>query len=318
MAETSYGYTGEWTDGMGLVNLRARYYSPTQGRFVSQDTWKGNDQNPITINQYLYVLNNPLRFIDPTGKVPIIDDDNEGHPIVDEDYEIGPNLYPHYTFTERGQRLYNLYNKLNAWPGWWNNWNPGSMSEATFIGIHHLWEISGVQKVADRIYNCTKNQVWMSGTGSAHDNFRCSGRDTDRCYIQVFNFLAVQGGEYSYRRLDIDFEETPWPRCGIEMSCPPTVSTGTGIDIMNFLTEAEEIGNYIMTYEAEKVPYNENALWNYGNFLPVDDLKNKAKFYALTMNGSGFANNQVEFSDESGLLVFFTYLQYMNYLTSGE
>ena len=30
-----YGYTGEWTDGSGLQYLRARYYSPAMGRFLS-------------------------------------------------------------------------------------------------------------------------------------------------------------------------------------------------------------------------------------------------------------------------------------------
>jgi RHS repeat-associated protein len=67
MAETSYGYTGEWTDGMGLVNLRARYYSPTQGRFVSQDTWKGEQSQPQSYNLWLYAYANPTINTDPTG-----------------------------------------------------------------------------------------------------------------------------------------------------------------------------------------------------------------------------------------------------------
>jgi len=35
---TSYGFTGEWTDATSLIHLRARYYAPTQGRFVTADT----------------------------------------------------------------------------------------------------------------------------------------------------------------------------------------------------------------------------------------------------------------------------------------
>ena len=31
--ETEFGYTGELTDGTGLINLRARYYDPGTGRF---------------------------------------------------------------------------------------------------------------------------------------------------------------------------------------------------------------------------------------------------------------------------------------------
>jgi RHS repeat-associated protein len=35
-----FGYTGEWWDaGMGLVFLRARYYDPAVGRFITRDSW---------------------------------------------------------------------------------------------------------------------------------------------------------------------------------------------------------------------------------------------------------------------------------------
>ena len=67
MAETSYGFTGEWTDGMGLVNLRARYYAPGDGRFVSRDLWSGEQLFPGSYNQWVYVNNNPIRYTDPTG-----------------------------------------------------------------------------------------------------------------------------------------------------------------------------------------------------------------------------------------------------------
>jgi RHS repeat-associated protein len=32
IGSSSYGFAGEWTDGTGLQSLRARYYSPAQGR----------------------------------------------------------------------------------------------------------------------------------------------------------------------------------------------------------------------------------------------------------------------------------------------
>lgn len=40
-AASAYGFTGEWTDNTGLVYLRARYYAPGAGRFISKDTWAG-------------------------------------------------------------------------------------------------------------------------------------------------------------------------------------------------------------------------------------------------------------------------------------
>lgn len=65
--ETAYSYTGEMTDGTGLVNLRARYYDPGTGRFVSRDTWGGDKSNPITMNKWVYANGNPIIYYDPSG-----------------------------------------------------------------------------------------------------------------------------------------------------------------------------------------------------------------------------------------------------------
>lgn len=56
-------------DAHGLDYFNARYYSPTQGRFVSPDPGNaGADiSNPRTWNGYSYVGNNPLNVTDPNG-----------------------------------------------------------------------------------------------------------------------------------------------------------------------------------------------------------------------------------------------------------
>jgi len=63
---SSFGFTGEWTDATGLINLRARYYAPGVGRFISRDTWEGNDNQPMSYNDWLYTYSNPT-VIDPSG-----------------------------------------------------------------------------------------------------------------------------------------------------------------------------------------------------------------------------------------------------------
>ena len=68
--ETAYSYTGEMTDGTGLVNLRARYYDPGTGRFVSKDTWAGDYASPISLNKWSYAYSNPLLYTDPNGNNP--------------------------------------------------------------------------------------------------------------------------------------------------------------------------------------------------------------------------------------------------------
>ncbi len=47
--------------------MRARYYHPRLGRFVSADTIVPAPQNPQALNRFAYVLGNPLRYTDPTG-----------------------------------------------------------------------------------------------------------------------------------------------------------------------------------------------------------------------------------------------------------
>jgi RHS repeat-associated protein len=53
--QSSYGYTNEYQDGYNdLVYLRARHYAPSMGRFLSRDTWAGNDNQPISHNKWIY------------------------------------------------------------------------------------------------------------------------------------------------------------------------------------------------------------------------------------------------------------------------
>ena len=64
-----YQFTGEaWDAEVGLLYLRARYYQPETGRFISKDPWEGNQRSPATLNPYAYVADNPVNLVDPTGQ----------------------------------------------------------------------------------------------------------------------------------------------------------------------------------------------------------------------------------------------------------
>jgi len=69
-----YKFTGKERDTeTGLDNFLARYYSSAQGRFTTPDDVL-NDMNPADPagwNRYAYVRNNPLRYVDPDGRVPV-------------------------------------------------------------------------------------------------------------------------------------------------------------------------------------------------------------------------------------------------------
>ena len=63
-----FRYSGEYWDATtNLQYLRARWYDPSIGRFVNEDTYEGELGNPLTLNLYTYVQNNPLKYIDPSG-----------------------------------------------------------------------------------------------------------------------------------------------------------------------------------------------------------------------------------------------------------
>jgi RHS repeat-associated protein len=65
---TNYKYTGQEEDPeTGLYYYGARYYDPIIGRFITADSIVPEPFNPQALNRYSYVLNNPLKYVDPTG-----------------------------------------------------------------------------------------------------------------------------------------------------------------------------------------------------------------------------------------------------------
>jgi RHS repeat-associated protein len=66
--QNSYLFAGEQRDpNLGLDYLRARYYDPKIGRFVTRDTFEGALLIPISLNKYLYANANPIKYIDSSG-----------------------------------------------------------------------------------------------------------------------------------------------------------------------------------------------------------------------------------------------------------
>jgi RHS repeat-associated protein len=98
-----------------------RYYSAAQGRFLSPDEYKGepddaltgvditppgplpyaNIGNPQTLNKYAYVINNPLRYTNPDGR------------LLDTLADIGFIGYDIYTLCKEGSTKTN-WNALGA------------------------------------------------------------------------------------------------------------------------------------------------------------------------------------------------------------
>jgi RHS repeat-associated protein len=105
---TSHKFTGKERDSeSGNDNFGARYYSSSLGRFMSPDPYNsivvrqgmkagglpeaavhnffnGFLDQPQNWNKYIYALNNPLRFVDPTGAAP-----QDGHHLIPDRENLG-------------------------------------------------------------------------------------------------------------------------------------------------------------------------------------------------------------------------------------
>ncbi|GEN46277.1 RHS repeat-associated core domain-containing protein [Alkalibacillus haloalkaliphilus] len=50
--------------------MQARFYDAKIGRFLQEDTYPGTLDNPLSQNRYAYVMNDPMNYWDPTGRIP--------------------------------------------------------------------------------------------------------------------------------------------------------------------------------------------------------------------------------------------------------
>jgi RHS repeat-associated protein len=72
-APTSYlyrGFTGhEHLTNFNLINMNGRMYDPVVGRVLSVDNYVQNPYSTQAYNRYSYVMNNPLKYTDPSGQL---------------------------------------------------------------------------------------------------------------------------------------------------------------------------------------------------------------------------------------------------------
>ena len=115
-----FGFTGELQDvGAGLVDLRARWYTPGGGTFTSRDAFAGFARKPQSIAPYIYTQNDPVNYIDPTGNWRFAiepDDVNYEEHILTENYyeDVWTNRY-------HGHIEYSIGRDGGDWPCYLQN-----------------------------------------------------------------------------------------------------------------------------------------------------------------------------------------------------
>lgn len=64
----SFGYTGYQRDCVtGIYYAQAREYIPSVARFTARDFVKGQQDDPLSMNEYIYCRNNPTEYVDMNG-----------------------------------------------------------------------------------------------------------------------------------------------------------------------------------------------------------------------------------------------------------
>ncbi len=98
-------YTGAvYDDTTGLHYLNARYYDPDNGRFISQDSYRGELDDAGQWHLYAYCANNPIKYVDPSGHYYHEEPGNEPRP--------GQKKWKKNKIKEEGlQKLKNYYKK---------------------------------------------------------------------------------------------------------------------------------------------------------------------------------------------------------------
>lgn len=68
VTDVERGYTDhEGLDALGLIHMNGRLFDPAMGRFLSPDPVVQSPYSGQNRNRYSYVLNNPLKYTDPSG-----------------------------------------------------------------------------------------------------------------------------------------------------------------------------------------------------------------------------------------------------------
>ena len=66
--ENEYTYNGEsYNPNIKSQYLRARYYDVVTASFLTEDSYLGNINEPLTLNRYSYCIGNPENYADPSG-----------------------------------------------------------------------------------------------------------------------------------------------------------------------------------------------------------------------------------------------------------
>lgn len=104
-ANNPFRYAGyQYDEESKLYYLNSRHYAPDIARFMQEDTYLGDQADPLSLNLYTYCSNNPLIYVDPTGHAP--------EDLQNEDKKIITKLQHYEDMMEQNKANAEIYNAL--------------------------------------------------------------------------------------------------------------------------------------------------------------------------------------------------------------
>ena len=183
-----FTFIGEWggrqvDDSGEFYQMRARYFHTRTARFISRDPVSPVLKKPLSLNPYLYSLDNPLKYIDEIGLCPS-EEINEPKDELSQSLRGQAeqstsaiadlaNVYPHY-----------MEQNLGAAGGWMKD-NAAGLVAATDPG---QWLALGVNVALNSmVANAQQNNGQQNPAGNQYNNALTnkigeSNRDKDQLY----------------------------------------------------------------------------------------------------------------------------------------
>lgn len=155
-SENETCYTGgRYDETTGLYYLNARYYNPEDGRFLSEDTYRGEVNEPDSQHLYVYCANNPVNYVDPSGHKFLGYWSSKQH---------------YYAFNQNAPQMYAGYNDFYDM----NSWAVGDLTTKKIETSHwrlQFWKgIYGPPYVPAVANGCEIGLYYRKSTRSKHWN----------------------------------------------------------------------------------------------------------------------------------------------------
>ena len=192
--ENPYRYCGEYYDKeTEEVYLRARYYEPSVGRFITRDTYTGESDEPLSLHLYTYCENDGVNYVDCDGNAR-----STPHPLPTPRPTIKPKSVPtpqpgpapipikiNYTSASIAQKIAQKYLLLTSWKS-------ATSIECAFALANYINNKQRESEVLRKQYKqkFITNQSKLSVLKFGTSNMKNAGCEL----IAIYNAILLQNG----------------------------------------------------------------------------------------------------------------------------